>query len=223
MAMNRCQAGFGLLEALLALAIGLMLLGAASQLFVSAYHAWQVQSVAVRLQDDARLALQRMAQDIRMAGMFGCLRQDAIVFESQAAAEAFAQPLQITLSGNGRLESLGLVGEQLPGTGRQPDWVLLTDCLSWAEVRHRPPPGSGAALVVPIQRVTYQLHGDTLRLGRAGQAQALIDRVRDLRVVLVPTHQGGRVDLQLTLFDPQHQVELRHEVSVALRNGEPDV
>lgn len=220
--MSRPQAGFGLLEALLALAIGLMLLGAASQVFVSAYQAWQVQSVAARLQDDARLALQRMAQDIRMAGMFGCLRQDAIDFQSQAAAEAFAQPLQITQAADGRLETLGLVGEQLPGSGRQPDWVLLTDCQSWAQVSHRRPPDSGAALVIPIQRVTYQLHGDTLRLGRAGQAQALIDRVRDLRVALVPTRQGGRVDLQLTLFDPQYQVELRHEMSIALRNGVPD-
>jgi len=221
--MSRSQAGFGLFEALLALAIGLMLLGAASQVFVSTLQAWRVQSAMARLQDDARLALQRMAQDIRMAGMLGCLHREAITFDSPAAAEAFAQPVRITHAGDGRLESLGLVGEQLPGTGRQPDWKLLTDCRSWAQVSSaRDAKEIPDALVFPIQRIAYQLQGDDLRLVRGNQSQTLIDQVRDLRATLVPTQEGGRVDVQLTLFDPRHQVELRHELSVALRNRLPE-
>lgn len=221
--MTCTQAGFGMLEALLALAIGLVLLGSASHVFVSTYQAWQVQAASARLQDDARLALQRMAQDIRSAGMLGCLRHEAITFDSPAAAEAFTQPVRIARAGDGRLESLSLVGEQLPGTGRQPDWILLTDCLSWAQVRNtRDAQATTDALSFPIQRVTYQLQGNDLRLVRGSQSQTLIDQVRDLRAALVATGEGGRVDVQLTLFDPRQQVELRHEMSVALRNRLPE-
>ena len=91
--MRRCQAGFGLLEMVVALAIGLMLLAAASQLFVSAHQTWRLQSTAVRMQDSARLALLRMAQDIRMAGMFGCLRLSPDDFLVSGAEQAFARPL----------------------------------------------------------------------------------------------------------------------------------
>lgn len=221
--MRHTQSGYGLLEALLALTIGLVLLGTASQVFVSTYQAWQAQAATARLQDDARLALHRMAQDIRSAGMLGCLRHDAITFDSPAAAAAFAQPVRIARTGGGRLESLNLVGEQLPGTGRQADWVLLTDCLSWAQVSNpRDVNARSDALLFPLQRIAYQLQGNDLRLVRGSQSQTLIDQVRDLRATLVPTQEGGRVDVQLTLFDPRHQIELRHEMSVALRNRLPE-
>ena len=61
-----------------------------------------------------------------------------------------------------------------------------------------------------------------MRLVRGSQSQTLIDQVHDLRATLVPTQEGGRVDVQLTLFDPRHQIELRHEMSVALRNRLPE-
>jgi Tfp pilus assembly protein PilW len=83
-AMKRRPAGFGLIEALLALALGVMVLAAASQLFGSAYQAWRLQGATARLQDDARLVLQRLAEDIRMAGMFGCLRLNAADFRLPA-------------------------------------------------------------------------------------------------------------------------------------------
>ncbi|MFO3721934.1 PilW family protein [Pseudomonas sp. HLMP] len=220
--MSRAQAGFGLLEALLALALGLMLLAAASQVFVAAYQAWRLQGAAARLQDDARLALHRMAQDIRMTGMSGCLRQQAITFDTAAAAQAFAQPLRITLAGDGRLDSLSLVLEQLPGSARQPAWTLLTDCRSWAQVKEGRHPGNERTLAFPIARITYQLRAGNLRRMSGSQAEALIDHVRDLRATLVPTAEGGRVDLQLTLFEPQQRIELQHELSVALRNRLPE-
>ena len=118
--MRRCQAGLGLLEMVVALAIGLMLLAAASQLFVSAHQTWRLQSTAVRMQDSARLALLRMAQDIRMAGMFGCLRLSPGNFLVPGAEQAFARPL---VSGP---SSFSLVVAELPGYAGDPDWTLLT-------------------------------------------------------------------------------------------------
>ncbi|WP_449429972.1 PilW family protein [Pseudomonas putida] len=210
--MNRAQAGFGLLEVLLALAIGLSLLVATSQLFVSAHAAWRLQGAAARLQDDARLALQRMAQDIRLAGMFGCLRLQADDFKDPTALQAFAKPLQVGPS------SLSLVVAELPGHTGAPDWTVLTDCIGHAQVHSQRIDSSGYPLAIPISRHHYGLDGTTLRLRRRGSSQPLVDHVRELRVEYVQLAQGARVDVQLTLFEPTLRIEQQHALSVALRN-----
>ena len=130
--MRRSQIGFGLLEMVMALAIGLMLLAAASQLFTSAHQTWRLQSTAVRMQDEARLALLRMAQDIRMAGMFGCLRIRPDDFEDPAARQAFARPLEVEAT------TLSLVVAELSAKAGNGDWVLQTDCIekyAWIKKR----------------------------------------------------------------------------------------
>lgn len=201
------QAGFGLLEALLALALGLMLLAAAGQVFAASYQAWRLQGAATRLQDDARLALQRMAEDIRMAGMFGCLRLEAADFDDPADAQVFSMP--IDAAG----ERLTLVGAELPGLLGAPDWTVLTDCQGWARVYRKPPP-TGAMLALPVRRVTYRLSKGRLMFTTHAQHASLIDNVRALDVRRV----GARVDIQLVMFDPVYRLEQHHALSVALRN-----
>ncbi|XAG01719.1 hypothetical protein GKC70_19825 [Pseudomonas sp. REB1044] len=71
--MSARQRGFGLMEALLALALGLMVLAAAGQVLFSGQQLWRVQGALARLQEDAMLVLQRLALDIRMTASFGCL------------------------------------------------------------------------------------------------------------------------------------------------------
>lgn len=210
--MRRRPAGFGLIEALLALALGLMVLAAASQLFGSAYQAWRLQGATARLQDDARLVLQRLAEDIRMAGMFGCLRLDAADFRIAGAAEAFASPITI------KPGSLTLVGAELPGLAGRADWTVLSDCRTWAEVAgHRHVPGT-TVQALPIRRLTYRLHKGSLQLLTNSQNANLIDNVRAFEVNLVEVAEGELLDIRLTLFDRQHQLEHRHQLSVALRN-----
>ncbi len=204
------QRGFGLLEMLLALAIGLALLTAASRVFVSAHESWRVQGMVTRLQDDARLALLRMAQDIRMAGMFGCLRLEPGDFEDPADHAEFAQPLLADRDG------LALVVAQLPGMPGDPDWTLLTDCLSEVQVRNGRV--QGKHLAVAISRHRYQLVGTVLMFRRGASYQPLIDHVRDLRVTVVGEGSAQRVDIQLTLFEPTLGIEQRHALSVAVRN-----
>ena len=126
--MSRTQGGFGLIEGVLALAIGLPLLAAASQLFVSAHDTWRLQGAAARLQADARLALQRMAQDIRMAGMFGCLRLQPGDFKDPAARQAFAHPLQVGPT------SLSLGARWLPTRAIQVGCSLSHDTRSVSQV-----------------------------------------------------------------------------------------
>lgn len=211
--MRRRQIGFGLLEVVMALAIGLMLLAAASQLFTSAHQTWRLQSTAVRMQDEARLALLRMAQDIRMAGMFGCLQITPDDFEDPAARQAFARPLEVEAT------TLSLVVAELPGQAGKSDWVLQTDCIEKVRVDEKPI--EGYPLTFPISKYVYQFHNNKLRFQRKNSVQPLVENVREARFERVQTPQGERVDITLTLYEPTLKLEQRHELSVALRNPVP--
>ncbi|MNF03205.1 hypothetical protein D3C80_2024770 [compost metagenome] len=53
---------------------------------------------------------------------------------------------------------------------------------------------------------------------RRNSSQPLVDHVREMRVEPVDTAEGQRVDVQLTLFDPDLDIEQRYDMSVAIRN-----
>lgn len=212
--MRRTQHGFGLLELLLALGVGLMLLAAASQLFTSAHKTWRLQSTAIRMQDEARQALLRMAQDIRMAGMFGCLRLKPADFDDPTVQQVFARPLVIEAS------TLSLVVAELPGQAGAPDWFLQTDCLKKASVDAERQ--AGYPLMYPVSRYVYQLQGNTLRFKRGkNNPQPLVENVQAMLLEHVQMAEGERVDITLTLYEPTLKLQQRHELSVALRNPVP--
>lgn len=210
--MTRRQTGFGLIETLLALALAALLLTGASRLFLSAHQAWARQGAAARLQDDARLVLQRIAEDVRMAGMFGCLHLQGADFGSPDAARAFAEPITI---GQG---SLTLIGAALPGLSGAPDWTVLTDCHSWAKVQDGQHMPGENLFALPVRRLSYQLRNGSLSLTTRSQNANLIDNVKALQMTRVEAEEGERLDIQLTLYDSRHQLEQQHRISVALRN-----
>lgn len=212
--MRSTQRGFGLVEAMLALAIGLVLLTAASQLFVSAHQTWRLQGAAARMQADARLALLRMAQDIRMAGMFGCLNLQAGDFLDPSVRQIFARPLAVGPS------SLSVVVAELPGYSGAPEWSVQTDCIGMAQVGKGPVKSRDSTWSFAVSRHIYQLAGTTLSFKRGGDRfQPLINHVREMHLEHVQGREGERVDIVLTLFDPAQDIEQRHELSVAIRNS----
>lgn len=217
----RHQRGFGLLEGNLALALGLVLLAAASQVTISVHQSWQLQQASARLQDDARLALQRLALDLRMTGMFGCLHLRADAFADPAAAQAFARPLELLKAGDGRLLSLSLISAGLPAAARRPDWTVVTDCRTWARVHDKHHTAREGELALPIRRQVYRLVGDRLLLSSGGNTSALIDQVRDLRITRQAHGERQWIDVQLTLFDAHRGIEQRYDLSVTLRNRLP--
>ncbi|MFB4394460.1 MULTISPECIES: PilW family protein [unclassified Pseudomonas] len=219
--MSRRQQGFGLLEALLALAIGLMLLATAGQVLVSSQQSWHLQGAAARMQEDARLALQRLVQDIRMTGMFGCLATRTLDFPSEAAAQAFATPLQITRDADGQLASLRLLAGELPGATGAPDWTVLSDCRTWAKVIVGGHPANGDSLAFPLRQQHYRVHDGSLMLRSGGLNARLIDDVKGLWITQVQAGESERLDLRLHLFEPTQQLEQQYELSVALRNRLP--
>ncbi|MDZ5603278.1 prepilin-type N-terminal cleavage/methylation domain-containing protein [Pseudomonas sp. RP23018S] len=207
--MSGTQAGFSLIEALLAMALGLLVLAGSSQVFVSVYQSWQLQGAAQQLQGDARLALKRIAQDIRMAGMFGCLRLLPEDFPDATADAEFARPVIV------RGDSLSLIVAELPGHAGAAQWTLLTDCHRQAQVRKGRVVAPAGQMALPISRLEYRLLGAELRQVRAGSSQTLLDHVQALKVVW---GDEQRIDLQLDLYEPQWKITQRHTLSVALRN-----
>lgn len=208
------QRGFGLVEALLALGLGLLVLLAGSRLFVTALKTWQAQTVAARLQDDARLALLRISRDIRASGMFGCLRRDAIQFSDATTAATFGEPLRVESSSDGNLRSLSLLVSE-PAASGVPNWTLVTDCLSFAQVyagERAPGPGEYA---FAIRRQTYRLADRQLLLSSGGSSAVLIEDVDALAVRVEP----ASIHLELRLSDPQQRVRPQtYRLGSALRN-----
>ncbi|MDD2057350.1 hypothetical protein N5D52_25595 [Pseudomonas sp. GD03860] len=215
------QSGLSVLELLVALSLGLVLLLGGSRLFLAASQSWQVQAVAARMQEDARQALQHLARDIRMTGMFGCLHHDEIDFVDPGAAAVFARPLVLTQGPDGRLQQLGLIsGEVLHASGR-PNWTLLTDCRTVASVHAGTAPPTAGQFALPIRRQVYRLAGDQLYLTSGSMTAVLVDGVGDMRVELLKSSDltVSGVRLSLTLVDPQQRVRPQnYQTSVALGN-----
>lgn len=66
------QSGVSLVEILIAMLLGIFLLGSVVQFFVSSRQSNRVHEATSRMQETGRMALEIMARDIRMADFWGC-------------------------------------------------------------------------------------------------------------------------------------------------------
>jgi type IV pilus assembly protein PilW len=69
---SREQTGFGLIELMIAMTLGLVLLGGIGYVFLGSRGAFRTTDNLSRIQENARYALEVMSRDIRMAGYIGC-------------------------------------------------------------------------------------------------------------------------------------------------------
>lgn len=76
---SRHQRGLTLVELMIAMLLGLFLVGGLLQIFISSKQTYRMQEGLSRLQENGRFALDFITRDIRMAGFRGCssVRQDA--------------------------------------------------------------------------------------------------------------------------------------------------
>ncbi len=72
-AMLKKQQGLSLIELMVAIVIGLFLVGGLIQLFTSSKENYRVQDNLSRVQENGRFAMHFLTQDIRMADYWGCL------------------------------------------------------------------------------------------------------------------------------------------------------
>ena len=66
------QRGVTLIELMVAMTLGLVILGSALQVFSANKQSFRLSQALARIQEDGRFAMQSMARDIRMAGYVGC-------------------------------------------------------------------------------------------------------------------------------------------------------
>ena len=69
---SREQTGFGLIELMIAMTLGLVLLGGIGYVYMGSSSAFRTTDNLSRIQENARYALEIMSRDIRMAGYVGC-------------------------------------------------------------------------------------------------------------------------------------------------------
>ena len=69
---SRHQRGTGLVEIMVALTLGLVLMGGVLQIFLSNKQTYRMQEAHARLQENGRFAMEKISRDIREAGYWGC-------------------------------------------------------------------------------------------------------------------------------------------------------
>ena len=175
------QSGISVVEMLVALVLGLILVLGVVQLFTSSKRTYQLQDAAAKLQEDGRYALTRISQELRMAGMFGCLTASNITNRPAA----FDDPIDWD-SASSTLRIVTSNATRGVGTTTNADWTMITDCRTNATVQAGvAAPGAGQ-IALPIRLVEYQFYaaeGELLfRGGGAGAFTTLMSGVQSMDV-----------------------------------------
>lgn len=69
---KRSETGFSIIEIMIAMLIGIFLLGGLMQMFISSKQTYKLQDTVSRLQENGRFAMDFLVRDIRGTGSWGC-------------------------------------------------------------------------------------------------------------------------------------------------------
>lgn len=150
---TQAQRGLTLVEIMVAMTLGLLLLGGVLQIFLGSRQTYRMQEAASRLQENARYAVESLASDLRAADFFGCANRLQVTNNLDPAGAGYEEfsasgimgedgpagtPDSITING-----AFGIPLQVLPPYGPQPsaaivvaapndlavgDIVLVSDC-----------------------------------------------------------------------------------------------
>ena len=88
-----------LIEIMIALLIGVFLLGGIMLVFISSKQTYRTQENLSRLQENGRFAMEFLSRDIRMAGFWDCMTSNSAVSDVTGTDGASGAPDAITLRG----------------------------------------------------------------------------------------------------------------------------
>ncbi|WP_367085766.1 prepilin-type N-terminal cleavage/methylation domain-containing protein [Pseudomonas sp. HOU2] len=234
--MKHANRGFGLIEMLIALALGLIIVLGVVQTFLAAKNTYVSQNTAAAMQEDARFVLSKMIQELRMVGMFGCL--GAITDASSAGDFNAAQITPISWD-NSNLK-LTLVTADVGGNGGTPTWTVVSDCRNSATAYTGLRAAASGQIAFPIRRLIYSFSNNQILMGTGSGTptqQVLVNNVSAFTVmfglatsatdVAASSYSANPSDparirsvrLSLTLTDPNNRVANQtFNVVAALRN-----
>ncbi|QKV62448.1 prepilin-type N-terminal cleavage/methylation domain-containing protein [Pseudomonas sp. 43A] len=237
--MTRHQRGFGLIELLIALALGLIIVLGVVQIFIAAKNTYVSQNSAAAMQEDARFVLSKMIQEIRMVGMFGCLGS---ITDSSSAGDFNASQITPISWDNASLK-LTLVTADIGSGGGTPTWTVVSDCRNSATAYTGLRSAASGQIAFPIRRLIYSFSNNQILMGTGSGTptqQVLVNNVSAFNVtfglassatdVAASTYSANPSDparirsvrLSLTLTDPNSRVATQtFNVVAALRNRLP--
>lgn len=232
---NRCR-GFSLIELLLALAISLAVVLGVTQIFMAANNTYRAQNAAAGMQEDARFVLSKLLQEIRMAGVFGCLQNITDASESGDFSAGRNAPIKW----DNTLKKLSLVTADVGSNGGVPTWTVVSDCRTRATAYSKRQSPAAGEIALAIRRLDYRLRDDEILLTAGDSTQALVSNVKAFAVSfgLADSASGTAVSsyspnpgdparirsvrLTLTLADPGQRVrDQTFNVVASLRNRLP--
>ncbi len=183
------QEGFGLVELLVALVLGLVLVLGVVQVFLAAGQTFALQRRVATLQEDARFALSRLASELRMVEMYGCINLSRLP-EADSLPALLDTPISfsegvlslVTADPNGEV----FAGDTTRAVSAQgATWLIATDCRSEFAITA----SEGVALkagdiLIPLRRVQYRVrdHQLQVRINDAGSFATLIEGVEGLDI-----------------------------------------
>ncbi|MFW6752440.1 PilW family protein [Pseudomonas glycinae] len=234
--MKRHNLGFGLIEMLVALALGLIVVLGVVQIFLAAKNTYVSQNSAAAMQEDARFVLSKMIQELRMVGMFGCL---GTITDSSSAGDFTAAQITPISWDNANLK-LTLVTADVGSAGGTPTWTVVSDCRNSAIAYTGARAAATGQIAFPIRRLVYSFSNNQILMGTGSgnpAQQVLVNNVSAFTVtfglassatdVAASTYSANPSDparirsvrLSLTLTDPNNRVSNQtFNVVAALRN-----
>ena len=78
------QVGFTLVELMVAMVLGLIIIGSTAQVFLANKQTFRLNQALARVQEDGRFAMQSISRDLRMAGYIGCSSRQQIAVNNVA-------------------------------------------------------------------------------------------------------------------------------------------
>ncbi|MGZ9664713.1 PilW family protein [Pseudomonas sp. GNP014] len=234
--MKHHNRGFGLIEMLIALALGLIVVLGVVQTFLAAKNTYVSQNTGAAMQEDARFVLSKMIQELRMVGMFGCLGS---ITDASSAGDFNAAQLTPISWDNSNLK-LTLVTADVGGNGGTPTWTVVSDCRNSATAYTGLRTAGSGQIAFPIRRLIYSFSNNQILMGTGSGTptqQVLVNNVSAFNVTFglassatdfaassYSSNPGDparirSVRLSLTLTDPNNRVANQtFNVVAALRN-----
>ncbi|WP_440973381.1 PilW family protein [Pseudomonas koreensis] len=234
--MKHSNRGFGLIEMLIALALGLIIVLGVVQTFLAAKNTYLSQNTAAAMQEDARFVLSKMIQELRMVGMFGCLGS---ITDASSAGDFNAAQITPISWDNSNLK-LTLVTADVGGNGGTPTWTVVSDCRNSATAYTGLRAAASGQIAFPIRRLIYSFSNNQILMGTGSGTptqQVLVNNVSAFNVtfglatsatdVAASSYSANPSDparirsvrLSLTLTDPNNRVANQtFNVVAALRN-----
>ncbi|WP_025108792.1 PilW family protein [Pseudomonas sp. H1h] len=234
--MKHSNRGFGLIEMLIALALGLIVVLGVVQTFLAAKNTYVSQNTAAAMQEDARFVLSKMIQELRMVGMFGCL---GTITDASSAGDFNAAQITPISWDNSNLK-LTLVTADVGGNGGTPTWTVVSDCRNSATAYTGLRAAASGQVAFPIRRLIYSFSNNQILMGTGSGTpaqQVLVNNVSTFTVmfglatsatdVAASSYSSNPSDparirsvrLSLTLTDPNNRVANQtFNVVAALRN-----